>query len=301
MENWHGKVAFITGGASGIGLGIAQAFVGAGMKVIIADLRQDHLDEALKGFEAQGKLSSVHAIRLDVTDREAYARAAIEVVRVFGKVHLLFNNAGVALMGPVKEMKYADWDWGLGVMIGGVVNGVQTLLPRILEHGEGGHICSTSSISGLLPINGTAVYSTAKASLVAMAEAMRGELAGDNVGVSVFCPGPVYTNIRETGRLRPDRYRDSNFIEAEKQLEESARSSNWMSIDECGERVLAGIKRNDLYIFTHREFKDPLGLKCKAMMNAFPDEEVNLARSSEIGFLLHNPIFADAAARRPES
>lgn len=298
MQDVIGKGAFITGGASGIGLGIARACVQAGMRVVLADLRQDHLDQALSAFEARGQRASVHAIQLDVTDRDAYARAANEAEEVFGKVHLLFNNAGFGLMGPIKKMKYADWDWGLGVMLGGVVNGIQNFLPRLLAHGEGGHICSTSSISALLPINGAVVYSSAKAALIAMTEAMRGELAADNIGVSVFCPGPVQSNINQTGRLRPDRYRDSNFLADEKELERHSPSPNWMTADECGERVLEGIRRNDLYIFTHREFKEPLALKCQALLNAFPDEPIQHTRADELEFLLHNPIFHEAAARR---
>jgi NAD(P)-dependent dehydrogenase (short-subunit alcohol dehydrogenase family) len=299
MRNLEGKVAFVTGGASGIGLGIGRACIAAGMKLVIADLRRDHLEDAIGGFQARGQGDRVHGVQFDVSDRNAYAGAAAEAIQKFGRIHVLFNNAGLAVMGGIKSLKYADWDWGLGVMLGGVVNGVQTLLPHILEHGEGGHICNTSSMAGLFPpVNESAIYSTAKGALISMAEAMRGELAPDNIGVSVFCPGPVQTNIRETGRLRPAQFRESNLLDVEKNREQSARSANWMTIDECGERVLAGVRRNDLYIFTHSEFRDAVKLKCKALLNSFDDEAPNLARAAEIGFLLHNPIFDEAAGRR---
>ena len=130
MRDVAGKVAFITGGASGIGFGIAGAFVGAGMKVVLADLRQDHIDQAMAAFSERGQSKSVHAIRLDVTDRDAMAAAADETERVFGKVHVLVNNAGVGIQGPFKGITYADWDFGLTVNLGGVVNGLQTFLPR---------------------------------------------------------------------------------------------------------------------------------------------------------------------------
>src|SRR5262245_60349878 len=148
MKDVKNKVAFITGGASGIGLAMARVFVREGMKVVIADIRRDHLDEAMASFDG---FDSVHAIELDVSDREAMSRAGNETERVFGKVHVLCNNAGIGIGGPLKLATYDDWDWVMSVNLGGVINGVQTFLPLILAHGEGGHIVNTSSMSGVLP------------------------------------------------------------------------------------------------------------------------------------------------------
>ena len=150
MQDVRDKVLFITGGASGIGLGITKVLVDAGMQAVIGDIRQDHIDEALEHFARKQQGSRVHAIRLDVTDRDAMARAADETERRFGKVHVLFNNAGIDPSGPLKQATYADWDYAVGVNLGGVINGVQTFLPRILRHGEGGHIFSTASLAGLI-------------------------------------------------------------------------------------------------------------------------------------------------------
>jgi len=301
MENVTGKVAFITGGASGIGLGMAIAFVNAGMKVVIADFRQDHIEESTAYF-AQRKLAKfVHPLRLDVTDREAFVCAADEAERVFGKVHVLCNNAGIGILGPVKLATYSDWDWGLSVMIGGVVNGIQTFLPRILRHGEGGHIVTTSSMGGVLPLSESPIYSTAKAGVIAMCEAMRGELAADNIGVSAFCPGPVATNIGEVGRMRPAQYKDTGYDAKEAELAARSNSPNWMSIEECGERVLRGIRRNDLYIFTHREFREGVAERMEAMLASFPKEPIHHARAAEITFLTSNPIFKQAARSASES
>ncbi|HSW40376.1 MAG TPA: SDR family NAD(P)-dependent oxidoreductase, partial [Acidobacteriota bacterium] len=194
--------------------------------------------------------------------------------------------------------RFDDWDWGLSVLIGGVVNGIQTFLPRMLRHGEGGHIITTSSMAGMLPINDCAVYSTAKAGVVAMCEVLRGELAGDNIGVSAFCPGPVATNIREAGRYRPDQYKDTGFAEVEKKLAQRPNSPNWMSIEECGERVLQGMLRNDLFIFTHREFKEGVAERMEAILACFPDEPVNRERAEEISFLTSNPIYRETTANR---
>jgi short-subunit dehydrogenase len=196
------------------------------------------------------------------------------------------------LIGSIKLTRFDDWDWGLSVLIGGVVNGIQIFLPRILKHGEGGHIVTTSSMGGVLPLSESAVYSTAKAAVIAMCESLRGALEDDHIGVSAFCPGPVATNIREAGILRPERYKEnSGFAELEKELAQRENSPNWMSIEECGERVLRGIRRNDLFIFTHREFKEGVVERMQAMLASFPEEEINEKRASEITFLTSNPIY----------
>jgi NAD(P)-dependent dehydrogenase (short-subunit alcohol dehydrogenase family) len=297
VQEVAGKTAFVTGGASGIGLGMATSFVGAGMNVVIADLRPDHIGSALETLAGK----PVHAIELDVTDREGFARAADEAESVFGHVHVLCNNAGMGILGPVTEARYDDWDWGLGVLVGGAVNGIQTFLPRIRAHGEGGHIVNTSSMAGVLPIPGAAIYITAKAALIGLSEALRSELAGEGIGVSAFCPGPVQTNIREGGRMRPEQYADSGYAELERDLEERPNSPLWMDPVECGERVLTGILDDDLYIFTHREFREGAEERFQSMLASFPDEPRNEERAKEIDFLLWNPIFRDVLERRAPS
>lgn len=292
MKNVEGKVAFITGGASGIGLGIAIACVNAGMKVVISDFRQDHIEASSAYFRKKNQEKNVLHLRLDVTDRDGFVRAADEAERAFGNVHVLCNNAGMGIIGPVKLAKYDDWDWAIEVMIGGVVNGIQTFLPRMLKHGEGGHIVTTSSMGGVLPPAESAIYSTVKAAVVGMCEAMRGELAKDNIGVSAFCPGPVATNIHEIGLLRPEKYKkNSGYRARENEIGERPGFATEMTIEECGERVLRGIRRNDLYIFTHREFKEGVEERMQAMLASFPKEEINRERAKEFHFLISNPIF----------
>jgi NAD(P)-dependent dehydrogenase (short-subunit alcohol dehydrogenase family) len=298
VEDVEGRTAFVTGGASGIGLGMVEAFVAAGMNVVIADIREDHIETALERFAGNGQGARVHAIELDVTDREAFASAADQAERAFGNVHVLCNNAGMGILGPVTDARYDDWDWGLGVLVGGVVNGTQTFLPRLLAHGEGGHIVNTSSMAGVVPIAGAAIYITAKAALIGLSEALRSELSEHGIGVSAFCPGPVQTNIREGGRTRPERYGDSGYIDSERDMEGRPNSPLWMDPLECGERVLAGIRRDDLYIFTHREFREGADERFRAMLASFPDEPLNAERAEEIDFLLSNPIFREALERR---
>jgi NAD(P)-dependent dehydrogenase (short-subunit alcohol dehydrogenase family) len=264
------------------------------MNVVIADLRRDHIETAMGGFAGE----PVHAVELDVTDREGFTRAADEAEGVFGNVHVLCNNAGMGILGPVTLARYDDWDWGLGVLLGGAVNGIQTFVPRLLAHGEGGHIVNTGSMAGVLPIPGAAIYVTAKAALIGLSEALRSELAGEGIGVSAFCPGPVQTNIREGGRMRPERYGDSGYVELERELEERPNDPLWMDPLECGERVLAGIRNDDLYIFTHREFREGADERFRAMLASFPDEPRNEERAETIDFLLSNPIFGEIVERR---
>jgi NAD(P)-dependent dehydrogenase (short-subunit alcohol dehydrogenase family) len=290
LKQVAGKVAFITGGASGIGFGMARVFLRAGMQVVIADIREDHLTESAAQLE--GELG-VHFIRLDVTDRAAMARAADEAERVFGKVHVLCNNAGVGILGGAKLATYSDWDWGIGVNLGGVINGVQTFLPRILEHGEGGHIVNTASIGALCPMPDGIVYITAKTAVCGLTEGLRGELVKDGIGVTLLCPGPTATNIHEVAQLRPDRYRDSGFHQIEAGLSQRTASSVWMDPVEVGELVLQAIVQNRLFVITHNEFRDGAEQRGKALIASFPEGPAQPERVHALGFGVTNPIYSE--------
>jgi NAD(P)-dependent dehydrogenase (short-subunit alcohol dehydrogenase family) len=274
MKDLRGKVAFITGGAGGIGLGIAGACIDAGMRVVLADLRQDHIDQALDEFTRRGQAMCVHAIRLDVTDRAAMAAAADESERVFGKLHVLVNNAGVGITGPFSGITYADWDFGLAVNLGGVINGLQTFLPRIRAHGEGGHIVNTASLAALVPMPAAFVtYVAAKAAVVAISETIRGELAGEGIGVSVLCPGPVQTNIHEVAKNRPAGF---GVGDAFRQVEQSGGTSvvfpSMMQPRDVGSLVLKAIVDDELYIITHGEWRPMAVARHAALIAAMPEE-----------------------------
>src|SRR4030065_1064846 len=162
MKDFAGKVAFITGGASGAGFGQAKVFSEAGCKIVITDIRQDHLDEAKAYFK--DKNVPVHFIKLDITDRQAYAAAADEVEKVFGSPpQLLFNTAGVNTFGPAEASTFEDYDWVMGVNLGGVINGMVIFVPRMLKAAKGGYIVTTSSMSGFMAASGCTPYSVAKA------------------------------------------------------------------------------------------------------------------------------------------
>src|SRR5438270_8435530 len=255
MKTFERRTAFVTGGASGIGLGIVRAFLESGMRVVIADLRQDHIDAALARLNRWVASKQVHAIRLDVTDREAMGAAADETERVFGKVHVLVNNAGVGIQGPFKGITYADWDFGLGVNLGGVVNGLQTFLPRIRAHGEGGHIVNTASLAALVPMPADyVIYVAAKAAVVTLSETIRPELARENIGVSVLCPGPVRTNIHEVSQNRPPQFGVGEaFLEAENAGATKVPFPSMLEPEEVGAMVLNAVRKDELYVITHGE------------------------------------------------
>jgi NAD(P)-dependent dehydrogenase (short-subunit alcohol dehydrogenase family) len=272
MDKLEGRHAFITGGASGIGLGIARAFLEAGMTITIADFRKDHIDSAMALFESIQKARDVHAVELDVTDRASFARVADEVYAKFGGVHVLVNNAGVGILGPIATASFSDWDLGLDVNIGGVVNGVTTFLPRMIAQGTGGHVVNTASMSAISPSpRDSTIYATTKAAIMAMTEAMQEELADHNIGVSVLLPGPFKTNIREVGRNRAARYRnESGYGAVEERLAAREDASDWLDPLEAGHMVRDAIRENRLYVITHGEFKGWAESKFEDILAAYP-------------------------------
>ena len=291
MERLQGRTAFVTGGASGIGLAISQALLAAGAKVVIADLRQDHLDQALEGFAQAAQADLVHGVRLDVTDRLAMAAAAEETERVFGKVHILVNNAGVGVEGPVKDATYADWDFGVDVNLKGPINGVVTFLPRILAHGEGGHIVNTASMAGAMPPPpNLVIYSTTKGGLVSLSEALRAELQDQGVGVSVLLPGPFKTNINQLGRNRPQKYAATGYGETEARLAERQDPPFFADPSLAGEMVVRAIRENRLYIVTHGEFELWTRTRHDALLAAFPEER-DAELSAALGLDRPPPLF----------
>jgi len=302
MKNVAGKVAFLTGGASGIGLGIAKVFAKNGMKVVIADSRQDALDEAMDYFKQNG--GEVHPINMNVTDRDAFARAADETEKVFGKIHVLVNNAGVGSGGPIEKLTYKGWDYSLGVNVGGVINGVMTILPRILKHGEGGHIITTSSTCGLTGSANSTIYCTTKFAVTGMMECLATELQDRNIGVSVLFPGPTNTNLGKSSfENRPEHLRNEGETwppqpppgqEGRPRRMPEDFKDVMMDPVETGERVLRAIKRNDLFIHTHPEFRDGYMARHDALIRAIPEEprdEKRWEKMKDFGTILYNDIY----------
>ena len=290
MKDVNGKVAFVTGGASGIGYGIVRTFLAAGMKVVVADIRQDHLDR-VAGEQAAMK-DRLHLIRLDVTDRAAWIAAADEAERVFGNVHVVCNNAGVGLFGDAKSATYNDWDWGLAVNLGGCINGVHTFLPRLLAHGEGAHIINTTSVAGISPMPGGIVYTTAKHAVTGLTEALRADLKPeDKVDVTLLIPGPVASNIHQVASLRPEKFQSPASKAMEEQLLDREPLKTWMDPLDAGAMVLDAILRQLPLVITHGQFKAGTKNYFDVVLEAFPAmtaEEEKL----DLGFGTDNPIYA---------
>lgn len=265
------RTAFITGGANGIGLGIARALARAGAKLALIDLDAEALEKAKAEL---GEATEVFAAVLDVRDRAAYARVADEAEATLGPVSILVNNAGVAGGAPSNRMTYELWDWGMGINLDGVINGVQTFLPRIVERGQGGHIVNTASGAGLFAPPGNTLYCTAKFAVVGMSEALSVELEPQGIGVTVLCPGPVATDIIE--RTRALQPKVTKAMSAEQRSTAFARSdeakkalSNGAPPDAVGEMVLAAIRENRLFVHTDRVSAEPIKARTKALLDAF--------------------------------
>lgn len=310
IKNMEGKVAFITGSASGIGAGIAHACAKHGMKICIVDKREDALQEALKWYQERGYEAT--AIALDVTDREAYAKAADKAEATYGKIHLLVNNAGVSAGRNAWDSTWNDWDFIMSINCMGVVNGVKTIVPRMLAHGEEAHVVSTSSTGGVFAVSGCALYNSTKFFVSGLMESVAADLEGTNVGASVLYPGPTNSNLGfSSAAVRPDALKNKNepmFAppappkdgEAPKAPAMPAMpdfTQIFMTPDELGERVVQGIQRGDLFIWTHPEFK--AGAQCRndAQVRAIPDEPQTAKRAERaealkfFGTLTYNPLY----------
>jgi len=272
MTEVAGRTAFITGAAHGIGRAIARTLAHEGVKLALADLD----DAALE--RARGELSAITAVEtvvLDVRDRAGFETAAMAVEACLGPVSLLINNAGVAGGAPAHRMSYALWDWGMDVNLGGVVNGLQTFLPRMISRGGGGHIVNTASGAGLVAAGAGVLYHTAKFAVVGLSEALRAELAPLGIGVTVLCPGPVDTDIvARTRSLRPDLPGSLSPEERQAAHARSVRAaaalSSGVSPDAVGDMVLDGMAGNRLYIHTDRSLEDAIRRRGVAILEALP-------------------------------
>ena len=269
----EGTTAFITGGASGIGFGIAQRLLDHGARLVLADIRQDHLDEARQFFEERQQGRAVHTIRLDVSDRAAMAEAAKECEAVMGGPDILVNNAGVDPSGPFEQATYQDWDYGLNVNLMGPINGIMAFAPGMRARGRGGHIVNTASLAGLTPMPSfMAIYAVAKAGVITLTESIQDSMAQDNIGVTVLMPGPIKSRIHESGQNRPERFRTgSGFSETEEQLAKRVVSDTWMEPTQVGDMVVDAIVHNKLYIATHGNWRANVEARFKALMAAMPE------------------------------
>jgi NAD(P)-dependent dehydrogenase (short-subunit alcohol dehydrogenase family) len=252
MKDLEGRVAFVTGGGSGIGAGMARRLAAAGVKVAVADIRTE--PAAAVAAEIVRANGAAVPVQVDVSDRASVEQAADAVMAAFGRVDIVCNNAGVAMHGvPVAAVPLADWDWVIGVNVIGVINGIQAFLPHIRAHGQGGHIVNTASIGGLQvnPSFLTGPYSMTKYAVVALSEALANELADTPIGVSVLCPAAVATGIHLSGRARPDRL--GGAVERPENHFMGDMIKDGMAPDAVGTEVVRAIRDRRFWIFPHPE------------------------------------------------
>lgn len=273
MENLQNKIAVVTGAASGIGLGITRALIAEGVHVAMIDIESEALEVAAKSIGQPNV--DVQRYVADVSDRDHLQSTADAIKSHFGRVHILCNNAGVAASGPIDELSYADWDWCLGVNLNGVVNGMQSFLPLMTNHGEGGHIVNTSSILGQLAMAGQSIYCASKYAVLGISEAARMDLAPKNIGVSALCPGMIATNIVKSERNRPALLGTGGLgssIEERDQIDEVFRTQG-LSPDRVGEQVVHAIKTNKPYIFTHEGLAAGMETRFQGILASFDGTE----------------------------
>src|SRR5580658_1134213 len=274
MQDLNGKVAFITGGASGIGLSMAQAFGAEGMAVMLADIEPEALERAVAGLrERQVRAEGVVA---DVASRASLHAAAQATLAAFGKIHVVCNNAGVGAGGPMAAVTPSDWDWVIDVNLKGVVYGVETFAPLLQAHGEGGHFVNTASLAGMISPPGMEPYCATKFAVVAMSEGWKEQLAPLNIGVSVLCPGFVKTRINESRRNRQPSYGPDERAPPPPDAPPS-RVLGGIPVEPVGRRVVEAVKANELYVFTHPGSKAAVAARFERILAAFDVAEASPA------------------------
>ena len=274
MKDLAGKTAFITGAASGIGLGVATRLAQAGVKVMMCDIERSALEEAVASLRRTN--ADVDSVVADVSLKAELQAAAEAAIERYGEVHILMNNAGVAGGGPYGAWTDAGWNWTIAVNLMAVVWGVEIFGPLIERHGQGGHIVNTASIAGL--ISGTAIpYNISKYGVVALSEGLRADLAPKGIGVSVLCPGFIRTNIIDSARNLPERFEGAARPQpvagqtADVALLGDVRARVAGGIDPLyvGELVREGIEGDWPYIFTDNEFEPFIEARFAAIKQGF--------------------------------
>jgi NAD(P)-dependent dehydrogenase (short-subunit alcohol dehydrogenase family) len=310
-----GKVAYITGGASGIGLGIARVFHEAGMKVVLGYLDEQHIGDALKQFPANDP--RVHAIKHDVMDRDGWERVADEIDKKFGGLQVLVNNAGVGLQAPASTGTYKDWEWGLGVNLWGPIYGVHTYVPRMLASKQGAHIITTTSTSGILPGSGAGIYTVAKIAAVGLMEELRQELRNTNIGTSAFIPGLTATNIGQSESYRPASLKNDGPPAVAPGAQPrppgaaagaprprlpavtgaSPAATRPMDALVAARFVLNGMLNNDLYIVAEPEYRVGVEARCNALLESMVPFKP-LPAELQRGNVYRTPIYMQEVAHR---
>ena len=266
MDDLRGRVAVVTGGASGIGLALARRFATEGMHLVLADIEQTALDAAAAELGAAG--TQVLAVRTDVADAAAVEALAAASYERFGAVHVVVNNAGVVTGGAAWEQSLEDWTWVLGVDLWGVIHGVRSFVPRMVAGGEPGHVVNTASIAGLLAMPGIAPYDVAKAGVVSLSECLHHDLqaAGAPIGVSVLCPGRVRSRIGDSDRNRPGGRMTTEHRPG------ASETDTMLSAEATADLVVSSIRDERFWILTHDGYDEWITRRAAGMLAGRPSE-----------------------------
>ena len=263
--DFAGKVAVITGGASGIGLAVARALGREGARLVLADIEAGALDAAVQDLAGAG--IEVIGVRTDVGDRASVQTLADRAWDRFGAVHILMNNAGIATFGPAQTTSHEDWAWSMQVNLWGPIHGVEVFADRMVRQGAGGHVLFTASFAGLVANRELAAYNVTKAGVVALAESLQKDLRGTGIGVSVLCPMRVVSNIENAARNRPAELGLGQAARSD--VEAGAQQGRILETDSVAELVLDGIRHNRLYIHTHKEAEPLVARRAERIGAAF--------------------------------
>ena len=264
MKSFVEKVAVITGGGSGIGRALAIALSKEGAKVVLADIDEGGMAETAKSLATENL-----AVRCDVSRPEQLDNLAASTYKRFGAAHLVFNNAGVAVAGPMWTATLEDWKWSVDINLMGVVHGIRAFVPRMLAAGTEGHIVNTASVAGLLSLHGSAVYCATKHAVVTLSECLYQDLRVANaaIGVSVLCPAFVKTGIGESERHRPKELAATNplaapYVAAVRKALEHGK----LSAEDVARITLEGLKAGRFYILPHTKIKLAIEARMKDIL-----------------------------------
>lgn len=264
MEQLSGRVAVVTGGGSGIGAAMARAFAAEGMRVVLADVEEAAMQSVASSIDGE-----MLCIRTDVARLEDVQALADRTFQRFGAVDVLCNNAGVAVYGGIETLSHLDWQWIVSVNLWGVIHGIESFVPRMIEQRRGGHIVNTASMSGLVPMQGMGAYVTTKYAVVGLSETLHRDLSAYGIGVSVLCPMVVRTNIFDAERNRPPELRNSREPTPRPGgTEDISPVGGIIDPEQVASRVVSAIRSNELYVITHAASRDIIGRRFERLDRA---------------------------------